>query len=137
MFVGETGIARTRAHLSADEAGRLLGDVRKLGGIDIPTIQKHLNLWLSLSLDHHGSGVEQRCFVSSPTGSRVARRGTFGRARRQGLVLRMEFFEDGKPVTKEILMRNAMNEVLRDWYVGDCAAGVVRWNRILEQHGLS
>jgi benzoyl-CoA 2,3-epoxidase subunit B len=27
--------------------------------------------------------------------------------------------------------------VLRDWYVGDCAAGVVRWNRILEQHGLS
>ena len=22
-------------------------------------------------------------------------------------------------------MRNAMNEVLRDWYVGDCAAGVV------------
>ena len=34
-------------------------------------------------------------------------------------------------------MRNAMNEVLRDWYVGDCAAGVERWNRILEQHGMS
>src|SRR5204863_407137 len=50
---------------------------------------------------------------------------------------RMEFFEEGKPVTKDILMRNAMNEVLRDWYVGDCAAGVVRWNRILEQHGMS
>jgi benzoyl-CoA 2,3-dioxygenase component B len=49
----------------------------------------------------------------------------------------MEFFEAGKPVTKEILMRNAMNEVLRDWYVGDCAAGVVRWNRVLEQYGLS
>jgi len=30
-----------------------------------------------------------------------------------------------------------MNEVLRDWYVGDCAAGVVRWNRILESHGMS
>ena len=27
--------------------------------------------------------------------------------------------------------------MLRDWYVGDCAAGVVRWNRILESHGLS
>src|SRR6185295_14977330 len=49
----------------------------------------------------------------------------------------MEFFEDGKPVTKEILMRNAMNEVLRDWYVGDCAAGVVRWNKVLERHGIS
>ena len=36
----------------------------------------------------------------------------------------MEFFEDGQAVTKDVLMRNAMNEVLRDWYVGDCAAGV-------------
>ena len=26
-------------------------------------------------------------------------------------------------------MRNAMNEVLRDWYVGDCQAGVERWNK--------
>ena len=34
-------------------------------------------------------------------------------------------------------MRNAMNEVLRDWYVGDCAAGVTRWNKILERHGMS
>src|SRR5262249_659384 len=49
----------------------------------------------------------------------------------------MEFFEDGRPVTKEVLMRNAMNEVLRDWYVGDCAAGVTRWNKILERHGMS
>jgi benzoyl-CoA 2,3-dioxygenase component B len=32
---------------------------------------------------------------------------------------------------------NAMNEVLRDWYVGDCAAGVARWNKIVERHGMS
>ena len=35
-------------------------------------------------------------------------------------------------------MRNALNEVLRDWYVGDCQAGVDRWNkRVLEAHGMS
>lgn len=35
-------------------------------------------------------------------------------------------------------MRNALNEVLRDWYVGDCQAGVDRWNkRVLEAAGLS
>jgi benzoyl-CoA 2,3-dioxygenase component B len=34
-------------------------------------------------------------------------------------------------------MRTAMNEVLRDWYVGDCQAGVQRWNKILERHGIS
>ena len=38
---------------------------------------------------------------------------------------------------QDIPMRNAMNEVLRDWYVGDCQAGVERWNKILERHGLS
>ena len=30
-----------------------------------------------------------------------------------------------------------MNEVLRDWYVGDCQAGVERWNKIFERHGMS
>ena len=30
-----------------------------------------------------------------------------------------------------------MNEVLRDWYVGDCEAGVERWNKIFERHGMS
>jgi benzoyl-CoA 2,3-dioxygenase component B len=49
----------------------------------------------------------------------------------------MEFFENGAGVTREVLMRNAMNEVLRDWYVGDCAAGVERWNRVLEHAGVS
>src|ERR1700686_1177125 len=32
-------------------------DVRRVGGIDIPTIQKHLNQWFSLTLDLHGGGV--------------------------------------------------------------------------------
>jgi len=34
-------------------------------------------------------------------------------------------------------MRNAMNEVLRDWYVADCAGGVGRWNKLIERHGIS
>ncbi len=32
-------------------------DVRKVGGIDLPTIQKHINFWFSQSLDLHGSEV--------------------------------------------------------------------------------
>ena len=35
-------------------------------------------------------------------------------------------------------MRNAMNEVLRDWYVGDCAGRRRSLEqRVLEQHGMS
>ena len=33
----------------------------------------------------------------------------------------MEFFENGQKATKEALMHDALNEVLRDWYVDDCA----------------
>ena len=58
MFVGETGIARIleRTCQLMKEAG-FSEDVRQLGGIDIPTIQKHLNQWFSLSLDLHGGEV--------------------------------------------------------------------------------
>ena len=44
---------------------------------------------------------------------------------------------DGGLERKTIPMRTAMNEVLRDWYVGDCEAGVQRWNKIFERHGMS
>jgi benzoyl-CoA 2,3-dioxygenase component B len=113
-------------------------DVRRLGGIDIPTIQKHLNQWFSLSLDLHGGEV------SSNAASYFAN-GLKGRAKEEGFedhlvrhaLYTMEFFEGGRAVPRDVPMRNAMNEVLRDWYVGDCAAGVERWNRVLEHHGMS
>ena len=43
----------------------------------------------------------------------------------------------GLIIREEVPMRNALNEVLRDWYVDDCQAGIDRWNkRVLEAHGL-
>src|SRR6266487_1744195 len=91
-----------------------------------------------LSLDLHGSEVSSNAASYFANGLKGrAKEDTFDEHVVKDTYYHMEFFENGKPVTKEILMRNAMNEVLRDWYVGDCAAGVVRWNRILEQHGMS
>ncbi|MBZ5556751.1 MAG: benzoyl-CoA 2,3-epoxidase subunit BoxB [Acidobacteriia bacterium] len=139
MFVGETGVARIleRTCQLMKEAG-YSGDVRKLGGIDLPMIQKHLNQWFSLSLDLHGSEVSSNAASYFANGLKGrAKEDTFGEHVVKDAVYNMEFFEGGKAVTKDILMRNAMNEVLRDWYVGDCAAGVERWNRILESYGFS
>src|SRR6266699_2493129 len=58
MFVGETGIARIleRTCQLMKMAG-YSGDARKLGGIDLDTLQKFINLWFSLSLDLHGNEV--------------------------------------------------------------------------------
>jgi benzoyl-CoA 2,3-dioxygenase component B len=139
MFVGETGISRIleRTCELMKEAG-YSEDVRKIGGIDIPTIQKHLNQWFSLSLDLHGGEVSSNAAAYFANGLKGrAKEDTFEDHLVKNAYYNMEFFEEGKPVSKEVLMRNAMNEVLRDWYVGDCAAGVERWNRILERHGLS
>jgi benzoyl-CoA 2,3-dioxygenase component B len=139
MFVGETGIARILERTcQLMRKGGFSEDVRRVGGIDIPLIQKHLNQWFSLSLDLHGSEVSSNAAAYFANGLKGrAKEDSFDDHVARDVVYNMEFFEDGKPITKEILMRNAMNEVLRDWYVGDCAAGVERWNRILEHYGVS
>jgi benzoyl-CoA 2,3-epoxidase subunit B len=139
MFVGETGVGRIleRTCQLMKQSG-FSEDVRKLGGIDIPMIQKHLNQWFSLSLDLHGSEVSSNAASYFANGLKGrAKEDTFEDHVVKNAVYNMEFFEDGRSAPKEVLMRNAMNEVLRDWYVGDCAAGVERWNRILERYGLS
>jgi benzoyl-CoA 2,3-dioxygenase component B len=139
MFVGETGVARIleRTCELMKQSG-FAEDVRKLGGIDLPTIQKHINLWVSLSLDLHGGEV-------STNAANYFANGLKGRAQEDryedhtvsDTYYQLETVEDGRVLAKEVAMRTAMNEVLRDWYVKDCQGGITRWNRILEQHGLS
>ena len=55
MFVGETGVQRVVKR--ACELMSRPGDVRAQGGVDLPTLQKYLNLWYSLSLDLFGGEV--------------------------------------------------------------------------------
>jgi benzoyl-CoA 2,3-dioxygenase component B len=139
MFVGESGVARIleRTCELMREAG-FSEDVRRLGGIDLPLIQRHLNHWFSLSLDLHGGEVSSNAASYFANGLKGrAKEDTFDDHVARDVTYRMEFFEAGRPVQKDVAMRNAMNEVLRDWYVTDCAAGVERWNRIFEKNGVS
>jgi benzoyl-CoA 2,3-dioxygenase component B len=139
MFVGETGIARIleRTCQLMKQAG-YAEDVRRLGGIDLPTIQKFINLWFSLSLDLHGNEISTNAATYFANGLK-------GRAHEDKwddhqvteAIYELEALQDGRLERRQIPMRTAMNEVLRDWYVGDCQAGVTRWNKILERHGFS
>jgi benzoyl-CoA 2,3-dioxygenase component B len=115
-------------------------DVRKLGGIDIALVQKFVNFWFSQSLDLHGGEV-------SSNAANYFANGLKGRAEEdkhaddhvlEGSVYMLDLLdESGRINRQEVPMRNALNEVLRDWYVGDCQAGVDRWNkRVLEAHGV-
>ena len=138
MFVGETGVARIieRTCQLMKQAG-FSEDVRALGGIDLATLQRFINLWFSLSLDLHGNEI-------STNAASYFSNGLKGRAQEEKWddhrvveqFYELEVAAEGRLERRSIAMRTAMNEVLRDWYVGDCQAGVSRWNRILERHGI-
>jgi benzoyl-CoA 2,3-dioxygenase component B len=137
--VGETGIARiierTCEHMKV--AG-FSEDVRKLGGIDLPTIQRFINLWFSLSLDLHGNEISTNAASYFANGLKGrAEEAKFPEHREVESIYRLDTVQDGQIKPTEVPMRNAMNEVLRDWYVGDCQAGVDRWNKIFERHGMA
>src|SRR5438034_6970561 len=54
MFVGETGIRRiVQRSCELTKAARD-GDARREGGVDLPTLQKYINFWHSVSLDLFG-----------------------------------------------------------------------------------
>lgn len=137
MFVGETGIRRVvqrTAEVMNASPGR---DPRTLGVIDLPTVQRYLNYWFSISLDLFGGEI------SSNAASYFAA-GLKGRAHEERfedhVALEGSYAitvpKDGELVTETVGMRNAMNEVLRDGYIEDCQRGVDKWNKTLEEHGL-
>ena len=144
MFVGETGVGRTvQATVDAmTKAG--ISDpydtdkIRDLGVIDLPTIQKKLNLHYSLSLDLFGQEV-------STNAANAFNAGIKGRYRENRLEddhrLQSDTYvvrtvKDGAIVAEEMPALTAINMRLRDDYVKDAAGGVGRWNKAIAKAGV-
>ena len=141
MFVGETGVGRVverTCQLMKEAGAGVSGDVRKVGGIDLPTIQKYINLWYSLSLDLFGGEVSSNAaqFYAHGLKGRAHEEKDFTEHTALNQTYGVEQLKDGKVVREDVALRNAMNEVLRDSYVVDCQRGVDKWNKILESHGI-
>jgi benzoyl-CoA 2,3-dioxygenase component B len=144
MFVGETGIGRivektcTAMKAAGIEDANDIEAVRKLGVIDLPTIQKKANLHFSLTLDLFGSEI-------STNAANAFHAGLKGRFREDKLeddhalesgtypVLRLV---DGAIAKQEVPALSGLNMRLRDDYVADCNAGAGRWNRAIEKLGI-
>jgi benzoyl-CoA 2,3-dioxygenase component B len=144
MFVGETGIGRTvqRTCQAMVQAGiddpSNIEPVRRLGVIDLPTIQKKLNLHYSLALDLFGSEV-------STNAANAFNSGLKGRFQEHRLQDDHQLQSDVYPVLKLIngqikkvdepaLIFN--NTPLSDIYTTDCSKGLARWNKIIEATGV-
>lgn len=127
MFVGESGVRRVvrRSCEIMRETGD--DDVRRQGVVDLPTVQKYINLWFSLSLDLFGGEVSSNAasFFSAGMKGRVQEPKYPDHLALEGI------YQVGG---EEIPMRNAMNEVLRDSYVEDCEKCLDRWNRVIQEH---
>jgi benzoyl-CoA 2,3-dioxygenase component B len=139
MFVGETGVGRIverTCELMKQDPNE---DARAGGGIDLPTIQKYINLWYTVSLDLFGGEVSSNAADAFAAGVK----GRYKEATRYedhtalGATRPVEEVRDGKVVTSDVPLRNAMNEILRDDFVEDCQRGVDRWNKTIRDAGIA
>src|SRR5262249_50167716 len=141
MFVGETGVGRTiqRTCEAMKQAGiedpGEIEKIRALGVIDLPTMQKKLNLHYTLSLDLLGSEVSTNAATASTAGTK-------GRFRETKIDADPRLESSTYPVLKlvdGVIKRvdepalTAINMRLRDDYTTDCQRGLDRWNKIIEK----
>ncbi len=144
MFVGETGVGRTIQRTCEAMKAAGIADpydvdrIRALGVIDLPLIQKKLNMHYPLTLDLFGSEIS----TNSANYYNAGLKGRFGENKidddhqlTDALYPVLKFI-DGKIVREEVPALTALNMRLRDDYTEDCAKGVERWNKIIAKEGI-
>ena len=137
MFVGETGVGRIVKRACELMKADPNGDVRAQGGVDLPTIQKYLNLWYTLSLDLFGGEVSSNAADAFAAGLKGRyKEDRYDEHKLVGSHFAMDVLRDGKVVHEDVPMRNALNEVLRTEYIKDCQRGLDRWNKTIADEGL-
>jgi benzoyl-CoA 2,3-epoxidase subunit B len=142
MFVGESGVSRTiqRTCQVMKETGlEDPAELRKLGVIDLPTIQRYLNFHYSVTIDLFGADQSSNAAIFYSSGLK----GRYEETKRtDDHALKSDGYKildvkDGALVEKEVPMLNALNEVLRDDFIKDSIGGVNRWNKVIEKAGLA
>jgi len=138
MFVGETGVGRVVQRACEIMNEYKTEDVRKYGGVDLPTIQKYLNFHFSVSVDLFGQelstnaanyytmGLKGRFQESKIDDDHLLGDSTYSVAEIRG----------DEVVIGDQSALTAINERLRDDYIRDCQRGVDKWNRVIREAGI-
>ena len=141
MYVGTTGITRILERTSEIMKQYKTDDptaMRNHGVIDLPTMQRYLNFHFSVTLDLFGADVSSNAANFFTTGLK----GRFD----EHLINDDHQLKDsdyavmelanGQIGERRVAAATALNERLRDDYISDTIAGVARWNRVMEKHGI-
>ncbi|HJQ76758.1 MAG TPA: benzoyl-CoA 2,3-epoxidase subunit BoxB [Acidimicrobiia bacterium] len=144
MFVGYTGVMRVVEATARAMAAAGIDDpydtdsIRDLGVIDLPAIQRKVNLHYSLTLDLFGS-------EESTNAANFFNAGLKGRYHEERLHDDHQLRDRTYPVMKlvdgelrqvEVPALNGLNARLRDDFMEDCLGGIRRWNKEISSHGV-
>ena len=141
MFVGDTGISRVLQRTAEVMARDKIHDpaqVRARGVIDLPTMQRYLNFHFSVTLDLFGSEVSSNAATFYTSGLK----GRFMEERIDDdhTLLQSEYkiteVDNDRLVDRSVSAVTAVNERLRDDYIGEVRHGITRWNKTIERAGI-
>ena len=138
LFVGETGIARVVQRTCELMRDGKTDDVRKLGAIDLATLQKYINFHYSVSLDLFGSEVSTNAanFYTMGLKGRFEEAKKHDDHRLKDATYTVNELAGDRITTREMPALPSLNERLRDDYIADCQRGVDRWNQVIKRHGI-
>ncbi len=138
LSVGETGlqrIVRRTAEMMKEHPGK---DVKSLGGIPLEMLQKSINYWYTYSLDLFGGEISSNAadYFAAGLKGRFREEKKYDEHTALDQTRVIPIYENGRFVNREVALRNAMNEELRDGYIEDCERALRMWNKELESAGL-
>src|SRR5437588_9576755 len=144
MMVGTTGVDRIVQRTVEVMREHDTDDVGGLGAIPLPVIQRYLNFHYSVSLDLFGGETSTNVAHSYTAGIK----GRWMEDRRKDdhklgsdsiMVDALVGDASGEPSIgqTEVSALVGLNTDLRREYIADCQGGVKRWNRILEEGGVT
>ena len=141
LFVGESGITRIVQRTCEIMKENKLSDpmdVRKFGGMDLPTIQKYINFHYSICLDLFG----QELSTNAATYYTMGIKGRYGETKiGDDHVLDHDTYKvpeikNGQIMDADEPALNAINQRLRDDYATDSSRGMENWNKMIKSQGI-
>lgn len=139
LFVGQSGVQRIIRRSCQMMKEHDTDDIGPFGGIPLSLLQKYINFWYSSSVDLFGSEI-------SSNAANYFAAGLKGRAYEEKLHTEhsalnqnygIDLIQNGQLAFKEIPLRSAMNELLRDAYTFDCEKALEKWNKELSNNAIN
>jgi benzoyl-CoA 2,3-dioxygenase component B len=139
LSVGEMGIDRVVQRSAEMTAKDPNGEAHRHGAIDLPVIQKFINFWFSSAVELFGGEISSNAadYFAAGLKGRHHEQKKYNDHRAVDEVYPMPVVEEGKLTTREVALRTAMNEVLRDEYIADCERACQRWNATIREAGIT